>query len=152
MDLELMTTDATQEVFETMIMLEVTPQPPLPVLVSNFTDSVSGIVGLAGSTCKGMLAIHAPDDVAMAITGRFLGVPVDEINEDVTDAFGELANMLAGNIKMVLDEAGSDITLSVPSYVFGRDYHVECIAEANWVVIPFESDDGEFIVELQIAK
>ena len=88
----------------------------------------------------------------MAITGRFLGLEVDSVDEDVTDAFGELANMLAGNIKMVLDESGKDITLSVPSYVFGADYHVECIADSNWVVIPFESDDGEFLVELQIAK
>ncbi|MCD6527299.1 MAG: chemotaxis protein CheX [Desulfuromonas sp.] len=151
MDLELMTTEATQEVFETMLMLEVTPQPLLPVQVSNFVDSVSGMVGLAGN-CKGMMAIHAPEEVAMAITGRFLGLEVDSVDEDVTDAFGELANMLAGNIKMVLDESGKDITLSVPSYVFGADYHVECIADSNWVVIPFESDDGEFLVELQIAK
>ena len=146
-----MTTEATQEVFETMLMLEVTPQPLLPVQVSNFVDSVSGMVGLAGN-CKGMMAIHAPEEVAMAITGRFLGLEVDSVDEDVTDAFGELANMLAGNIKMVLDESGKDITLSVPSYVFGADYHVECIADSNWVVIPFESDDGEFLVELQIAK
>ncbi|PLX93864.1 MAG: chemotaxis protein CheX [Desulfuromonas sp.] len=151
MDLEQMTIDSTQEVFETMIMLEVTPQPPLPVLVSNFTDSVSGMVGLAGG-CKGLIAIHAPDDVAMDITGRFLGMVVEEINEDVTDAFGELANMLAGNVKMVLDESGKDITLSVPSYVYGADYHVECTAEAYWVMIPFESDAGEFLVQLQIEK
>nr|WP_320116681.1 chemotaxis protein CheX [uncultured Desulfuromonas sp.] len=151
MDLEQMTIDSTREVFETMIMLEVTPQPAMPVLVSNFTDSVSGMVGLAGG-CKGMIAIHAPDDVAMDITTRFLGLDVDEVNEDVTDAFGELANMLAGNVKMFLDESGKDITLSVPSYVFGADYHVECTAEADWVMIPFESDSGEFLVQLQIEK
>lgn len=146
-----MTLEATQEVFETMLMLEVTPEPPLSVQVSNFTDSVSGMVGLAGN-CKGMLAVHASDDVAMAITERFLGLAVDSVDDDVTDAFGELANMLAGNIKMVLDESGREITLSVPSYVFGPDYHVECIADAEWVVIPFESDAGEFLVELQMAK
>lgn len=146
-----MTIDATRDVFETMIMLEVNEQPSLPVLVSNFTDSVSGMVGLAGA-CRGMVAIHAPTEVAMAITERFLGLSVDSFNDDVTDAFGELANMLAGGIKMVLDESGKDITLSVPSYVYGADYHVECIAESNWVVIPFESDDGEFLVELQVAK
>ncbi len=151
MDLEQITIDATQEVFETMIMLEATPQPALPVLVSYFTDSVSGIVGFGGQ-CSGMVAIHAGEDVAMAITQRFLGLAVDCVGEDVTDAFGELANMLAGSIKMVLDEGGSNIILSVPSYVFGADYHVECIADAEWVMIPFESDDGEFMVELQIAR
>ena len=151
MDLEQTTIDATQEVFETMIMLETTPQPALPVLVSNFTDSVSGMVGFAG-TSTGMVAIHAAEDVAVAITERFLGLEVDSFSDDVTDAFGELANMLAGSIKMELDESGSEITLSVPSYVYGADYHVECVADSEWVVIPFESDDGEFLVELQIAR
>lgn len=146
-----MTIEATQEVFETMIMLETTPLPPLPVQVSNFIDSVSGIVGLGGSS-TGMVAIHAPTEVAMAITERFLGLEVEDCNDDVTDAFGELANMLAGNIKMELDESGGNISLSVPSYVFGADYHVDCITESDWVVIPFESDDGEFMVEIQIAK
>ena len=146
-----MVVDATQEVFETMIMLEVTEQPKLPFVVSNFTDSVSGMVGLAG-TCKGMVAVHAHEDVAIAITERFLGLAVDSFSDDVTDAFGELANMLAGSVKMVLDESGKDIILSVPSYVYGADYHIDCVADANWVVIPFESDDGEFLVELQIAK
>lgn len=146
-----MVIEATQEVFETMIMLEVSEQSPLHVLVNNFTDSVSGMVGLAG-TCKGMVAIHAPEDVAVAITERFLGLAVDSFSEDVTDAFGELANMLAGSIKMVLDASGKDIILSVPSYVYGADYQIECVADAEWVVIPFESDDGDFLVELQIAK
>lgn len=146
-----MVIDATQEVFETMIMLEVSEQSPLPILVSNFTDSVSGMVGLAG-TVRGMVAVHANEEVAIAITERFLGLEVDSFSEDVTDAFGELANMLAGSIKMVLDESGRDIILSVPSYVYGADYQIDCVADSNWVVIPFESDDGEFLVELQIAK
>ncbi|MDY0190951.1 MAG: chemotaxis protein CheX [Desulfuromonas sp.] len=151
MDLERITIEATQEVFETMIMLEATPLPSLPVLVSNFVDSVSGVVGFAGSS-SGIVAIHAPSEVALAITSRLLGLEIDSYCEDVTDAFGELANMLAGNIKMVLDESGGNITLSVPSYVYGADYHVDCVADADWVVIPFESDDGEFMVQLQIAK
>ena len=36
--------------------------------------------------------------------------------------------------------------------VYGADYQIDCVADSNWVVIPFESDDGEFLVELQIAK
>ena len=51
-----------------------------------------GVIGLAG-THKGVLAIHIPNKVAMAITSSFLGMEVDEINEDVKDAVGELANM-----------------------------------------------------------
>ena len=43
--------------------------------------------------------------VAMTITGSFLGMDVEEMNEDVEDAVGELANMLGGDIKSALSES-----------------------------------------------
>lgn len=151
MDLQKNITDATKEIFETMIMLDITPGDPLEKSVNSFKCSVSGVIGLAGS-CQGMLAIHTPDAVAKAITSSFLGMDVDEVDEDVTDAIGELANMLAGNIKMVLDEAGKDVTVSIPSCIHGEEYSMDCVADADWVVVPFTVDSGEFLVELQLKN
>lgn len=151
MDLQKNITDATTEIFETMIMMEITPGNPLQQLVTTFRHTVSGMVGLAG-TFKGLLAIHTPNEVAMAITSNFLGLEVDEINEDVQDAIGELANMLAGNIKLAIDESGKDVTLSIPSAVHGDEYSLNCLANAEWVVMPFTTPAGEFLVELQVQK
>lgn len=144
-------TEATKEIFETMIMLDITVGNPLEENVNSFKCSVSGVIGLAG-TCKGMLAIHTPDAVAKAITSSFLGMEVAEVDDDVTDAIGELSNMLAGNIKMVLDEAGKDVTLSIPSCIHGEEYSMDCVADAEWVVVPFTIDAGTFLVELQIKS
>jgi chemotaxis protein CheX len=151
MDLQKNITDATTEIFETMIMMEITPGNPLQELVTTFHHTVSGMVGLAG-TFKGLLAIHTPNEVAKAITSNFLGLDVDEINDDVQDAIGELANMLAGNIKLAIDESGKDVTLSIPSAVHGDEYSLNCLANAEWVVMPFATPAGEFLVELQVQK
>jgi len=140
---------ATKEIFETMIMMEITPGDALSESVTEFKGSISGVIGLAGS-CKGMLAIHLPDSVAMSITSNFLGMDVDEVNDDVTDAIGELANMLAGNIKMVLDVAGNKVTLSIPSCIHGEEYTMGCVSDADWVVVPFDTNAGQFLVELQL--
>jgi len=141
--------DATKEIFETMIMMDITPGNPLSESVTEFKGSVSGVIGLAGS-CKGMLAIHLPDAVAMGITSNFLGMEVTDVDDDVTDAIGELANMLAGNIKMVLDVAGNNVTLSIPSCIHGEEYSMDCVSDAEWVVVPFSTDSGQFLVELQL--
>lgn len=151
LDLQQHITDATKEIFETMIMLDITPGTPLPQPVRQFKASVSGVIGLAGS-CKGMLSIHLPEPVAKAITSSFLGMEVDEINDDVTDAIGELANMLAGNIKMVLDSAGKAVTLSIPSCIHGEEYSMDSVGDADWTAVPFRLDGGEFVVELQIKN
>jgi len=73
---------ATQEIFSSMVMLEVSPGEPFKRADSKLINSISGIIGLAGEV-KGMLAIHLPDKAAQEITTAFLGMDVNEIDEDV---------------------------------------------------------------------
>ncbi len=143
--------DATQEIFSSMVMLEVTPGEPFKRADSKLSSSISGIIGLAG-TIKGILAIHLPNAAALAITTAFLGMDVEEIDEDVCDAVGELANMLGGSIKAILDPSGSEIQISMPSAVHGEEYAVDCLADAEAVAIPFTFNGQTFIVELQISE
>lgn len=114
-------------------------------------ESISGVIGLAG-THKGVLAIHIPNKVAMAITSAFLGMDVDEMSEDVEDAVGELANMLGGNVKSILSENGRDISLSLPSTITGQHYDFQPTKEAERIIIPFRCDAGEFAIDLQLEK
>ncbi len=151
MDLAKIIADATQEIFETMIMLPVTVGEARSEGARKYHCTVSGMVGLAG-LFKGMLAIHTPDAIAQGITSSFLGMDVDEVNEDVTDAIGELANMLAGSVKLALSQNGKDITLSIPSTISGDEYSIDCVLETDRVIMPFTLEGGEFLVELQVEK
>ena len=143
--------DATQEIFSSMVMLDVTPGEPFTRSDGKLSNSISGLIGLAGTT-KGILAIHLPNEAALAITTAFLGMDVEEIDEDVCDAIGELANMLAGSIKAILDPSGSDIQISMPSAVHGEEYAVDCLADAEAVAVPFTFNGQTFMVELQISQ
>jgi len=143
--------ESTQEIFSSMIMLDVTPGEPYKRNNSMLTDSISGIIGLAGNI-KGLLAIHLPTQVALAVTTAFLGMDVEEIDDDVRDAIGELANMLGGNLKSAIDPKGSEIQLSMPSCVSGEEYSIDCIADADEISVPFDLDGTTFLVELQIAS
>jgi len=143
--------EATQEIFSSMVMLEVSPGEPFKRADSNLANSISGIIGLAGEI-KGMLAIHLPDKAALAITTAFLGMDVEEIDEDVCDAVGELANMLGGSMKTILDPGGSKVQLSMPSAIHGEEYAVDCLANAESVAVPFAFAGQTFMVELQISQ
>ena len=143
--------DATREIFETMIMVDVTPGEALSEHVSKFKFSLSAMVGFAGFK-QGNLAIHVPDKVAMGLTGDFLGVEVDEINEDVQDAMGELANMLAGSLKPFIANDGGKVELSLPSVVHGEEYTLTVINKADWIIVPFSVSHGDFMVGLELKK
>lgn len=142
--------EATCEIFSSMIMLEVTPKEATKRISHAFKNSITGMVGLAG-TVRGNLSIHLPEAVATAVTAAFLGMEVEGIDDDVCDAVGELANMLAGAVKTALDPSGSDIKLSMPSTIYGESYHLDCLDCAVSVLIPFDLDGREFSVELQLV-
>ena len=151
MDLSEKMIESAKEIFSTMVMMEIDVAGECSTETVPLVDSISGVVGLAGKY-KGVLAIHLPNSVAMAITGSFLGMDVEEINEDVEDAVGELANMLAGDIKTVLSDKGKDISLSIPTIISGQEYNFQPTKEVESFIVPFKSSSGEFKIELQLNR
>ncbi len=143
--------DATVEIFSTMVMMDVSVDNDDVEESGELQNTITGLIGLAGSH-KGVLAIHIPYPVAMAITSNFLGMDINEINEDVEDAVGELANMLAGNVKTVLTGNGRDIDLSLPSTISGSSYNFQPSKDVIKVVVEFGTITGTFLVELQLEK
>ncbi len=137
------------EIFTTMVMMEVAVAEDIDENYGKLANSITGVIGLTGNY-KGVLAVHLPHQVAYAITGNFLGVEVSEMNEDVEDAIGEIANMIGGNVKSMLSEKGRDIDLSLPSTVSGKEYGFHSIKGAEKTVIPFRAAEGIFYVELQL--
>jgi chemotaxis protein CheX len=142
--------EATTDVFNTMVMLEADPGPPATEKTTAFSDSISGILGFSGDI-KGMLRINCPNQVAMAITGSLLGMEVEEIDNDVRDAIGEIANMIAGGLKIYFSRHGHNIELSIPTAIGGRAYTVHSLANAEWVAVPFALAAGVMLVEIQFV-
>ncbi|MDR3089186.1 MAG: chemotaxis protein CheX [Desulfobulbaceae bacterium] len=142
---------AVAEIFSTMIMMDVTVVQTAPERTSTFTDSISGVIGLAG-TQKGVLALHFPVPVALAVTSSFLGMEVAELGPDVEDAIGELANMLGGSVKTMLTDKGRDIQLSMPTTISGGHYDFQSLNDALRHALGFHTDAGDFLVELQLER
>jgi len=143
--------ESTMEIFSTMVMMDVAVAGPALKESGTLHDTITGMIGLAG-THKGVLAIHIPNPVAMAITSSFLGMEVDAINDDVRDAVGELANMLGGNVKTILSQNGRDIELSLPSTIAGHEYGFQAATDVEMIILPFKTENGEFLIELQLEK
>jgi len=143
--------ESTIEIFTGMVMMDVVSAGEPMEETSTLKKSITGMVGLAG-THKGVLAVHFPNEVALAVTSNFLGMDVEEVNEDVQDAIGEIANMLGGNLKTILSDRGRDIQLSLPSTIFGDEYILSSLAESDRIVLPFQSPNGMFYVDVELER
>lgn len=143
--------DATKEVFSTMVMMDVVGDFPLTEPVSRFKCCITGIVGFAG-TYSGVISIHCPIALALKVTSNMLGVDCDEVNDDLNDAIGEIANMLGGSVKQVLSKGGLDVKLSIPTVISGEDYTVNSLSDNDCVVVPFTVEGHTLLVGLTLTK
>lgn len=150
-DIDRKIVESITEIFTTMVMMEVSTDGDVRRELGEMKDSITAMIGLAG-THKGVLAVHLPNKIALAIASNLLGMDVEEVNEDVQDAVGEIANMLGGNIKSVLTDNSGDIDLSLPSTISGESYFFETAHDVDTLIIPFAVADGTFHVELQMEK
>lgn len=70
----------------------------------------------------GSVSLVLPHGLALHAAAAMFGMEPDEIGADeVADAVGELANIIGGNIKGMIDDP---CTLSLPMVAVGRDYSV----------------------------
>jgi chemotaxis protein CheX len=140
---------AVEEIFSTMILMDIAPREE----PTNSAEGqmLSGMVGFAGDL-KGTILLHLPEAVALAITNAFLELDLDEINSEVKDAIGELANMVAGGIKFLLPEDGQSIQLSIPSVISGRKYSCGTPGSHECVRVGFETPAGVFEAELVVRR
>lgn len=132
-----------REIFTTMIGADVSPSRTT-VAVTKFKDSVSAMVGFAGSY-NGMISINAPQKLAMSFASQMLGMDVAEFDDDVRDALGEIANMIGGSFKHHFVKDGHEVKLSTPSVISGDEY-VMTVGSPNTLALMFESAAEHFIV------
>lgn len=148
MELEKFLVDATLEVFASMIFIEIEPQAATDESVAALSPNLSSLIGLAGDL-KGILAIHCPENAALEITSAMLGMEVTELGEDAKDAIGEIANMIAGGLKVSLAEEEKKIELAIPTTVIGRSIRASGLSGAKRIMIPFTCPSGRFGIELR---
>lgn len=112
--------DSAKEVFETMVFM---------ALESQDDDSTSlGEPTLLGSITfkghlEGCLGVCCDEVCARTIAANMLGMTsTEELTEnDVSDAMGEIANMVMGAVKARIQNEVGSIEVSIPSVVQGRE-------------------------------
>lgn len=135
-----------REIFSSMVGLDDLLHLPIQIdPVTNFSDCISSLVGLAG-TYNSLVSLHMPSSLAFTATSCMLGAEVTEAGDDVNDAMGEIANMIAGSFKHHLSRSGLDIHLSTPSVIYGKEYVIRLGSNPEQIAVRFATDDEWFMV------
>ena len=115
---------------------------------SRASHEISGVIGLTGQAV-GAVVLSLSRPVALKAASTMLLCEYSEINEDVVDAVGELANMVAGAAKAELEQYS--LAVSLPNVITGKDHEIHFPSNVTPICIPFSSPWGPLALEVGLA-
>jgi chemotaxis protein CheX len=140
---------ATISAFDTMLGCKLIRGTPYVKSGGRPEHEVSGMIGLSGRA-RGTVVLSLSREAALSATAVLLQERPAEINADVTDAVGELTNIIAGSAKAQLDHL--EMSVGLPTVITGKCHCVEFPKKVTPICIPFESDWGLITVEVGLAE
>ena len=135
--------------FDTMLGCTLTRGEPFVKEAVQPEHEISGIIGLSGNA-KGTVVLSLSRDAALSATGALLGERPEEIDADVTDAVGELTNIIAGRAKAQFEQL--ELSVSLPNVVTGKGHCIEFPKGVKPICIPFDCDWGSVVVEVGLRE
>ncbi len=114
------------------------------------THDYSGVIGLSGEAV-GTVVVSLSSSVALKATAAMLMTTEDQVTrEEIVDAVGELANMVAGAAKAKLEEF--QLSVSLPNVITGEGHEICFPSNVTPICVPYESDWGPLTLEVGMAS
>lgn len=142
---------AAVNVISTMAMLEPSPGKPYLKADKKASGDISGVIGLTGDK-KGVIVLSFSAQAACKIVGSMLGEEYTELNPDISDAVGELTNMISGDARRRLAELGYTFEAGLPTIISGKGHQIESVTNGPVIVMPFTVGGHDFVVEASFDK
>jgi chemotaxis protein CheX len=110
--------DGAKEVFETMIFIDL-DENLCELTIDG--DALLSSISFKGDL-EGVLSVSCTRECAIMLAANMLALdPGDPISdEEISDAMGEVANMVMGSFKARMLDTVNDINVSIPNVVSGR--------------------------------
>jgi chemotaxis protein CheX len=139
--------EATLNVLETMASTKAEAGKPYLKEDQVARGDVSAILGLTGEA-KGTISVSFSEKSILSIVSNMFGEEMKELNEEIEDAVGEITNMISGQARKKLEEQGKSFKAAIPTVIMGKNHTITHITKHPIIAIPFNTDNGEFTIEL----
>jgi flagellar motor switch protein FliN len=136
------------ETFSTMLSMEVEAldvEPP----PGHGVHRIVGTLNMAGKV-NGIFNVQATVDFGRLMAAGMLGMEPSEVDpaSDVRDLLAEITNIVGGNLKSALNDAGHSCVLSTPSITYGTDFTIRSLNMDRYDRYVFRHAEHVFIVEV----
>lgn len=137
--------DILKDVFASMVNLPLADAPEGAAVAGQAATAIVGLIGKPGR----IAVLKAGERLARGMAGGMLMADYPAWNDEVRDAFAEIANMTAGNIKARCF-ADLGLSLSLPTVLFGSDYSMSSARLRP--VAEYRGASGGEIIQVTVAE
>jgi len=150
LELEAKFSQSIVNVFETMFSMNLKPEDSDAATNSEGVRNVVSTNFIGDVT--GMINIHAMDPLSQEMTANLLGLETTKIQgeEEISDMFAELGNIVASNLKSALSDAGFNSALSTPFLITGSDFTMESLNMEKFDRFVFRCQDHLVCAEIGV--
>ncbi|MDR0466586.1 MAG: chemotaxis protein CheX [Deltaproteobacteria bacterium] len=106
----------------------------------------SAIIGVTGKY-RGSICVTFSREGAILVAKGMLGDDLGDIEQDIADTVGEIANMVSGQARATIAQKGVTLHGSTPTIVVGENHRVTHLSKSPVMCIPFTMPKGSFTVE-----
>jgi len=141
---------AVVDVLSIMAQVRAVPGRPYVKGTKAAKGDVSGVIAISGEV-EGTISVTFTKDCACAVVGNMLGERVEEMDQTVIDAVGELTNMISGRARQGLAKGGRTFSAAIPSVITGTGHSLTHCGEPV-LCLEFSTLYGKIVVEVAFGK
>lgn len=144
--------ESMTEIFETMLSLSVELADVAAPDISEKNRMVSAVNFTGG--VNGALNIQVKTDFAVTMAASMQGIDIEEIksDEEIKDLIAEISNILGGNLKSALNDAGYPCGISTPAITYGTDFSIESLNLQKFKRFLFKCQQDMITVEVGVQE
>jgi chemotaxis protein CheX len=111
---------------------------------------VSVLIRIYGSV-EGVIIFNLSEETARKIAGAMNYENFESFDDLAKDTINELGNIIAGRAITITNNAGQKYNITPPTLILGNELgNMDLIGET--IVIPFETDYGEFNINVALKE
>jgi chemotaxis protein CheX len=114
--------------------------------------SIAAMIGLTSTAFNGIITLCFPEPVFLGVMSRMLNEECKKITDELEDGAAELLNIIFGQAKTILNDQGYTVQKAIPSVMRGEKLRTARTASGEVNVFPFQTEVGEFHVEICSEK
>jgi CheY-like chemotaxis protein len=115
---------------------------------TKISGDISATLPITNQRFMGILSISFPKDCFMKTVSKIKKKEITEISDEAKSALDTILSQVYYELNMALPKTESSFTAGISTVIVGDEHNFEHSPNSPGMTIPFSSENGEFIVEI----